>query len=105
MTAEAPTLQGFVRQWEIRKSDLVALANGISRFVGGTQIQVPVFIDGQSPREKLRRRFRLFAGGRVDTGSRGDRSETSRRQVVSDWTSAKVQLGFKCRARAGLAGR
>jgi hypothetical protein len=44
MTAEAPTLQRFVQQLQARKPDLVTFANDLSRFVGGAEITVPVFL-------------------------------------------------------------
>jgi hypothetical protein len=44
MTAEASTLKRFVQQLQARKPDLVTFANDISRFVGGAQITVPVFL-------------------------------------------------------------
>ncbi len=44
MAAEAPTLKRFVQQLQARNSDLIAFANDISRFVGGAQINIPVFL-------------------------------------------------------------
>ncbi len=44
MTAEAPTLERFVQQLQARKPDLVTFANDVSRFVGGAQIRIPVFV-------------------------------------------------------------
>ena len=44
MTAEAPTLNRFVQQLQARKSALTGYASDISRFVGGAQITVPVFV-------------------------------------------------------------
>ena len=44
MTAEAPTLRLFVQRLQARNSDMTAFANDISRFVGGAQISVPVYL-------------------------------------------------------------
>jgi hypothetical protein len=44
MAAEASTLKRFVQRLQARKPDLATFANDISRFVGGAQITVPVFL-------------------------------------------------------------